>query len=221
MKSHRILIPVFLLILVSGLYAQTSIFSVMGNYRSSFEFKPGLRLTNAQNTRNLFGGVVILETLTPHLSWGGGFRVRYKCVDSYVEDIVDDADSLTGQTVEFKDQLTFIELFGTGSVALMNTQHLRLDFGVDLGIIAVDRNFALGDGALNMDLPIELMPWLRIRLFPRNEIAPVMRFGYLLANPYAETRITKYTENEAIVKSYKEKTRLTGFTLEAGIIYRF
>ncbi|HBY19386.1 MAG TPA: hypothetical protein DEH00_09500 [Candidatus Marinimicrobia bacterium] len=221
MKKYHLLIPLFLMMFTTGLSAQTSLFSVMGNYQPSFEFKPELRLTNHQDTRHLPGMGVILESQSAYLTWGGGFRIRYKCVDRYSEDVVDDQDSLTGQKVELKDQITFISLYGTASTALVNTVWMRIDLGVDLGLIAADRKFALGDGALNLQAPVELQPWLRIRLAPRNEFSPVIRLGYLLATPYTETRITEYTENTAATRSYTEKTRLNGPTVEAGFIYRF
>jgi len=221
MKNHCLLIPVFLIILASGLSAQVYLFSVMGNYQQSFEFEPDLRLTNHQDTRHLPGIGVVLETQTAHLTWGGGFRIRYKCVGRYMEDVMDDQDSLTGQQVELKDQITFISLYGTASTALVNTALMRVDLGVDLGLISADRKFALGDGALNLQAPVELQTWLRIRLAPRNEFSPVLRLGYLLATPYTETHITQYSENTATTRSYTEKTNLSGPTVEAGFVYRF
>jgi hypothetical protein len=220
--SRRALFPFFFLFcLTSALYAQLSNFTVMGNYVSSFEYKPDLRITKNQNTRHLFGGVVILEAETRHVSWGGGFRVRYKMADGYTVDIMDEQDSLTGETTEFEDKLTFLELFGTGSAALIHSRFLRFDIGADAGLIAIDRNFPLGENALNLQVPLEVMPWLRLNVFPRNQTSFVVKAGYILAYPYTETRITEYTEDEARVTMYKERVNLTGPTLEAGLVFRF
>ncbi len=222
MNSRIFITFVVFVVVASGAWAQEFVFSVMGNYRSSFEYEPdSLRITKNQDTRHLFGGVVILEARTRNLSWGGGFRVRHKMTDEHTVYIVDNLDSLTGETTEFQDKLTFIELFGTGSAALVNTRFLRFDLGLDAGLIAIDRNFPLGENALNLQVPLEVMPWIRLNFFPRNQTSFVVRAGYILAYPYTETRITVYTKDEARVTTFKERVNLTGPTLEAGLSYRF
>ncbi|MDD5583162.1 MAG: hypothetical protein PHS99_08150 [Candidatus Marinimicrobia bacterium] len=215
----RLIFSIFLI--ATEMFGQSSLFSIIGSYKRSFEFSPDLRLTNHYNTQNLWGGSVVLEDQNAQLTWGGGLGFRYKCVDSYLEDIVDEDDSATGETVELKDEITFIGLFATGSVALANLQNFRVDLGINVGLIAADRKFALGDGALNLQAPIEIMPWLRLRLFPSSIFSPTLRIAYACAHPYTETHITHYINNQRITYKYKEKTSLVGPILEAGFIYRF
>jgi hypothetical protein len=205
----------------AGLYAQLSSFTVMGNVVSSFDYNPKLRLTSSQNTRNLLGVTGLLEGKTENLVWGGGLRIRYKVADHYTVNIVDDVDSLTGETTEFKDQLTFVELFGTGSVNLYSNHYFALSIGMDFGFMVVDRSFSIGDGMLNMDFPFEMMPFFRVSVLPRNDWSPVIRIGYFLAKPKAETRVTEFYEETAVVTTFKEQISFSKPMIEAGISFRF
>lgn len=218
---HLLLLFLFLFLLTSGLNAQLSSFTVMGNYVSSFDYTPKLRLTSSQNTQNLSGATGLLEGRTDNLQWGGGFRVRYKVADRFMVNIVDDADSLTGETTEFKDQLTFIELFGTGSVILYSSHYFAFHVGMDIGFMVVDRSFSIGDGVLNLNFPFEMMPYFRLSLFPRSDWHPVIRVGYFLAKPSAETRVTEYYEDTAVITTFREQIKISKPMIEAGISFRF
>lgn len=223
MKFSRHMLPLFFLlfILVSELNAQISSFTIMGNYVSSFDYHPKLRLTTSQNTRDLMGVTGLIEGKEENLLWGGGLRFRYKVADSYTVNIVDDADSLTGETTEFKDQLTFVELFGTGSVILYSNHYFAFCLGMDFGLMVVDRSFSIGDGMLNLDFPFEVMPFFRFSLFPRNDWSPIIRFGYFMARPKAETQVTEYYDDNAHVTTFREQINFSKPMIEAGISFRF
>ena len=211
----------FLFLLTSGLNGQLSYFTVMGNYVSSFDYNPKLRLTSSQNTQDILGVTGLIEGKAENLLWGGGFRIRYKVADSYTVNIVDDADSLTGETTIFKDQLTFVELFGSSSVILYSSHYFAFHLGMDFGFMVVDRSFSIGDGMLNMDFPFEMMPFFRVSVLPRNDWSPVIRIGYFLAKPKAETRVTEFYEETAVVTTFKEQISFSKPMIEAGISFRF
>ncbi|HDT12492.1 MAG TPA: hypothetical protein ENO01_02425 [Candidatus Marinimicrobia bacterium] len=163
----------------------------------------------------------LIEGKAENLLWGGGFRIRYKVADSYTVNIVDDADSLTGETTIFKDQLTFVELFGSSSVILYSNHYFALHLGMDFGFMVVDRSFSLGDGMLNLDFPFEMMPFFRFALFPRNDWSPMIRVGYFMARPKTQTQVTEYYEDNAVVTTFKEQISITKPMIEAGFSYRF